>query len=319
MQTLLKETQAYTLLKNEGAGVGFSHAYLLLFEDAKYIRVALKTFAKLFFACDTPTSASEKRVSDLIDNESFSDCIHYPVEGKKLVVEDAERILEESNLAPVEGERKVFLIGDFAEANIQTQNKLLKVLEEPPKNVIFLLGASSAFPVLPTVLSRTKRLEIQPFSTAEITECLGRIYGDKYDRQTLGVCAATSGGSVGSARNLLEGGFYETLTEWAFSLALAPLQKLPVLSKQVGDTSYKKELLSLLRLIFRDALLYKTGGRRGYALLQAERTRVEEVAKLYDARALLLAQEYLSEAEKQVQFNGIFSQCIELCLAKIKG
>ena len=79
-----------------------------------------------------------------------------------LYAEDAENIREETLLSPIEGERKLFVLGDFAEANTQTQNKLLKLLEEPPQGVIFLLGATTVFPVLPTVLSRTKKLEILP-------------------------------------------------------------------------------------------------------------------------------------------------------------
>lgn len=43
------------------------------------------------------------------------------------------------------------------------QNKLLKTLEEPPANVHILMGATSEYGLLPTVLSRVRRLEIHPF------------------------------------------------------------------------------------------------------------------------------------------------------------
>ncbi len=320
MQTLLTTTGAYRLLQKEGESTGFSHAYLLLLDDARHLRVALKTFAKLFFSCANPQTSAEKRISDLIDAESFSDCICFPAEGKKLVVEDAEKILEESTLAPVEGEKKVFLIGDFAEANVQTQNKLLKLLEEPPKGVIFLLGATSVFPVLPTVLSRTKKLEILSFSVQEVTDFLRRTYGNSYDEEALSLCAAASGGNVGDARNILEGGYFDALTENAFSLASAPVFKLPAVCKQIGETPHKKELLSLLRLVFRDALLVKTGNaQKNNLLLPAHVERIRAVAKEYEISALLYAQEALSEAEKQVKFNAIFSQCMQVCIANIRA
>ncbi len=315
MQTLLKTTGAYRLLKNEGK-TGFSHAYLLLLEDGKNLRVALKTFAKLLFSCDEPKTKEEARIAALIDAESFADCVFYPAEGKKLMVEDAEKIVEESTLAPLEGDKKVFVLGDFAEANVQTQNKLLKLLEEPPKGVIFLLGATSVFPVLPTVLSRTKKLEILSFSIEEVTACLTRIYGDKYEEKTLAVCAATSGGSVGDACAFLEGGYYESLLSAAFSLVLSPLHKLPIAVKLLGETSYKKELLSLLRLIYRDALLLKNGTPKSL-LLPAMKARCEEVASAYSKGALLFAQEAISKAEREVKFNAVFSQCVLSCIANI--
>ena len=311
MQKLLKSTQAYTLLKAEAEENRFGHAYLLIFSDGRNLRLALKEFAKLFFYGD-------ERTSNRIDSENFSDCLFFPETEKKLSVDDAEKIREESLLAPVEGGKKVFVIGDFAEANIQTQNKLLKLLEEPPRGVIFLLGATSVFPVLTTVLSRTKRLEIPPFFPADTADCLERIYGEKYPREALELCAATSDGKVGEAQDMLEGGHYRSLLEGGFSLALASHNSLPLAVKTVGETKFQKELLALLRLIFRDALLIKTGQNPFRLLLRGEREKTAEVAKKYTAAALVYAQEAIADAEKQVQFNAVFPQCIQLCLAKIQ-
>ncbi len=309
MQTLLKSTGAYTLLKKEGQGDGFSHAYLLCFDDAAYLKTALRCFAKLFFH-------ENERISALIDEGNFVDCLSFPEEGKKLVVEDAEIILEESLLSPVEGERKVFLIGDFAEANAQTQNKLLKVLEEPPKGVIFLLGTTSVFPVLPTVLSRTKRLEILPFSAEEVERCLRREYQNEPTKSAFKLCAAACGGSVGVARALLEGGYYQSLIDGAFELLLCQKHNLPAVVKKLGETPRKKELLNMLRILFRDGLLVKQN-LSASLLLPAERERLTRLAQGYSVEALLFAQACISEAEKQLKFNGIFSQCLELCVCKI--
>ncbi len=316
MQSILKNTSGYQLLQRE-VEKGSSHAYLLLFEDGRFLPTALKSFAKLLLDCAEPKTREEKRRAELVENESFADCLFYPEQGKKLVVEDAEKILEESTLAPVEGDKKLFVLGDFAEANVQTQNKLLKLLEEPPKGVVFLLGATSVFPVLPTVLSRTKRLEIPPFSAEEVTACLQRLYENKYERSALELCAAASSGNVGVACAMLEGGKYASLTDTAFSLLLSPIHKLPALVKQAGETPHKRELLNLLRLICRDSLLLKSGIKGGL-LLPAERARSKEVAMDFDESVLLFAQEELSKAEKQVKFNAVFPQCLGICIANIR-
>ncbi len=315
MQTLLRKTGAYQLLQKEVEKGGFSHAYLLLFDDSRHLRDGLKLFAKLFFDCANSTSPQKKRISALIDEESFSDCVCFPAEGKKLLVDDAERILEESSLSPVEGETKVFLLSNFDEANIQTQNKLLKLLEEPPKGCVFLLGARTAFPVLPTVLSRVKKLEISGFSVEDVTSFLTRKYGDLHDKKTLSLCAAAAGGNAGGAVDILEGGYYEALLNGAFHLIVAPTHRLPVTVKEMGETAYKTQLLTLLRLLFRDALTLKIG--KTALLLPAQRAQSAQIAQLYSLESLLYAQEALSEAEKQVKFNAIFSQCIEICMAKI--
>ena len=325
MRRLLQSTRAYALLKAERAENRLSHAYLLVFDDARNLQTAVTEFAKLFFLPSRENAGAEedgyKRVCALIDEKNFADCIFLPAPGGKFSVEDAERIREESALKPVESDCRLFVVADFADATVQAQNKLLKLLEDPPAGVRFLLGATVTFPVLPTVLSRTEKLEIPPFSTEEVAACLRRLYPDK---NTEGYAEA-SAGSVGSAQNILEGGYYESLLSSAFELAGTDPFRLPSAVRRAGETPYKKELISLLRLIFRDALIVKTSGFTSrssksadrYLLLKTKKSAVRAVADRFTLRALLYAQEALSEAEKQIRFNAVYPQCLELCLAKI--
>ncbi len=321
MQTLIQTSKAYRLVKTERQENRLSHTYLLLYDDARNLRFALKEFAKIFFFDENLSQKEWERIEKLIDEESYSDCLIYPEKGKKLKVEDAEKILEESVLTPVEGDKKLFIVGDFAEANVQTQNKLLKLLEEPPKGVYFLLGATSSYAVLNTVLSRAKKLEINGFEVHEVTRALNRIYGAKYEENALSLCAATSDGNLGKAQNMLEGGHYKSLLDSAFSLSICRPSQLPILIKQIGETKNQKEFLSVLRLVFRDALILKTQAKNQTKslLLQAEKSRLEEVAAFYSIHALLFAQEAISTAEKQIFTNATFSQCVEICIAKIRN
>lgn len=318
MRTLLQKTKAYEILKSECEEQNSSHAYLVLFEDFKNLRFVLKEFSKILFGCAFSNTPDSMRISRLIDEENFTDCLFYPLSGKKISADDAEAIKEESLLSPVEGEKKVFIISDFAEADPRVQNKLLKVLEEPPKGVIFLIGATTVFPILSTVLSRTKKLEILPFDIRETTACLKRIYKDRYDDKTLSLCAATSGGNVGEAQSILEGGYYNTLTEQAFALALSSSDKLPKNVRDVGESKHRKQLISLLRLLYRDALLLKTNPKEKKQLFLQGDSRIQEIANQYTLHALLYAQEAFTQAEKQITFNTVFPQCIELCISNIR-
>lgn len=318
MQTLIQNTQAYRLLKSACENNRFSHAYLLLVDDSRNLRSILKSFAKLFFRCDQPKTEREKTISAKIDAENFSDCLFFPDLNKKFMVEDAEKVTEESVLKPVESDKKLFVIGDFAEANSASQNKLLKLLEEPPENVVFLLGATSVFPLLPTVLSRVERLEILPFSPAEITSALMRIYADKpYSLTDFQLVAAACGGSLGGAQNTLEGGDYKELIQDAFSLCLCTGATLPPLVKKIGETKRKKELLFLIRVILRDALVLKTIGDKTQLILRVESEKIRQVADKYLVSSLIFAQECVSKAEKEVFFNGYFPQCLEVLISDI--
>lgn len=327
MQTLLKQTRAYGLIKTEEARGGLSHAYLLLFDDARNLRSALKTFIKPFFSCSEEKTLEEKRRNGLIESETFTDCLFFPENGKKFMVEDAERITEESALKPVEGEKKAFVISDFDFATPAAQNKLLKLLEEPPEGVVFLLGAHTAYPVLSTVLSRVKTIEIPPFEAVEIESFLARNYGDRYSTNDYELCAAASGGSLGVAQDMLDSGAYKELIADAFSLCLSTPATLPKIVKKVGDTKRKKELLALLRILYRDALLLKTaslGKGNDRALVQnitlkSEISRLQTLAKAHSLPALVFAQEAISKAEKEITFNAYFPQCVELLVASVQA
>ncbi len=318
MQTLWKNTRAYQTLTKESEKNELSHAYLLITDDKRNLATALKTFAKPLFSCHNPQTEQEARIAKLIDAEGFADCHFYPEEGKRFAVEDAEKIAEESVLQPVEGDIKLFVIGDFAEATVPAQNKLLKLLEEPPQGVKFLLGATKTYSVLPTVLSRVSKLEIPPFSAEQTAEALQRIYGNKYDKDEYKLCATASTGTVGSAQDMLENGAYKSLLLEAFSLCLGTERRLPVIVKKVGETKRKKELLSLVAMIFRDALVIKSQGAENKRIfLQAEKENLQKIATRYSFTSLIKAQEYIAEAEEEVFFNAVFPQCLETLMAKI--
>lgn len=318
MQTLIKNTPAYKLFQNETRSGKHAHAYLIVMDDARNLRQTLLTFAKVLYGCDNPYTPEEETLASRIDNGTFSDCYAYPEDGKKFLVEDAERLTEECFLMPVESDKKVMVVSDFAEANVASQNKLLKLLEEPPYGVVFLLGATSVFSILPTVLSRVSKLEIPPFHETEVAKALKRLYPTGYTEEDFSLCSVASGGSVGTAQSILEGAEFRALIADAFTLCLADKSVLPQLVKKIGEVKRKKELLFLLRVIFRDAVLVKSAPtKESYTLLQSERKRVTEVAEKFPVSTLLFAQKKIADAERDVAFNAVFPQCLELLFAGI--
>lgn len=321
MKELIRNTSAFSRFitqRNEGK---LSHAYLLVFDDPIHTKTALKELAKIVFFAEENAygeydTQDAERIARLVDGEKYADCLIYPKNDKRLNVEECEQIVEECFVHAVEGEKKIVLIDRFDEAMPTAQNRLLKVLEEPHEGVIFLLSARTIYPVLQTVVSRTQKLEIQPFSIEEVAACLQRNKKEGVSDSEINIVSALSCGSVGTAEGLLYAGYYKDLLEDAFSLCKTTLERLPVNVKKAGATKNKKELLTLLRLIFRDAAFYKSG-REKELLLKPEKERIVSVAEKYSYTALLGAQDALSKAEKEVVFNANFAQCIELCLAQI--
>lgn len=296
MITLLHSTNAYLSMTRD-----VSPSALVVFPDGKYLRALLKECAKAFFG------AENRRRCALIEEETFSDCAIFPKAGAKLTVEDVARIIDESLLHPVEEEKKLFVLDAFDTASAIVQNKLLKSFEEPPAGVYFLIGASSEGGVLPTVLSRMRRLVVPPFSEGEILSALKR---NKEGTGDLARAAAASGGVYSLAEELLSGGENFRISERLFEG-----KELEKLCREGEKMKEKAPLFAALALTARDLLLYKTGQDR-YVSLKSE--SLKKTAQSYSEGALLSAAQFIQEARREAEFNASMRQCLYALGLKIQ-
>lgn len=292
MKQLLRSTTAYRAMERGEFG-----AALVLFPDEKYLRMLLKECAKRFFGAEDGS-----RVATLIDSETFSDCLIFPEEGGKLNTDDCDAISEESLLAPVEGGKKLFVLDRFHTAPALVQNKLLKILEEPPAGVSFLLGAETEFSVLPTVLSRTVKYAIPPFSEEEVEGALAR----KYPGENVARAAGASGGIFSVGESLLFGGGEN------FSLArrFLSLGEPELFCREIGERKDKKEFFAALKSLLRDMLMQAAG--------QTKYVHFDGLVEGYSLGALIGALGLVDEAEKQIQFNANFASCLYALALGIK-
>ena len=89
-----------------------------------------------------------------------------PAEGKREIpVATVRQVVTDAPTLPNEAERKVYIISPAEAMNPSAQNAILKVLEEPPSFVTFLLLAENPLALLPTVRSRCVALTLTPAGT----------------------------------------------------------------------------------------------------------------------------------------------------------
>ncbi len=88
-------------------------------------------------------------------------------EGTKMGIEQARVIKDFFTLRPYMASGKAVVVEELASITPDSQNALLKVLEEPPESAIILLGASTTNQLLPTVLSRCELVLLDTDSMAE--------------------------------------------------------------------------------------------------------------------------------------------------------
>jgi DNA polymerase-3 subunit delta' len=137
------------------------------------------------------------------------------VENKQLNITSAEcaEIIKHSNLKSFESKYKVFIIW-MPEYLDKEGNKLLKLLEEPPADTIFLLVAEDEKSILATILSRTQLTRIPPLAENEIAEALLK---QGIPANQANQVARLSEGNYRLAQDLLhtnDFGFEQLLIDW---------------------------------------------------------------------------------------------------------
>ena len=123
------------------------------------------------------------------------------------IARDHLRLLQrEMAYAPVEGARKVGLIFEAECMHPAGANSLLKILEEPPPNALFILVSAAPERMLSTVLSRCQRLSLQRLSQADLKT---HFQGIKLGRERLELAVRMGEGSLRRATQVARGEFDE--------------------------------------------------------------------------------------------------------------
>lgn len=172
---------------------------------------------------------------------------------------------DEAYLLPNEAPRRVFILAGAQAMTERAQNALLKILEEPPSHVLFLLTCENRTQLLSTIRSRTAVLTLGPTPPAEALPYLqARL--PKIPPADLERALAVCGGSIGQTiESLQDGAYRETIDRLraVIEALLDPLE-LPLLKETAAladDKAVIEPLLTALILVFRDALAMRSGAK----------------------------------------------------------
>lgn len=125
-------------------------------------------------------------------------------------VEDVRTIVEKAQYSAM-SKYKVFILDEVHMFSSGAWNALLKTLEEPPKNVIFILCTTEEHKVPATIISRCRKLMFEKIELATISSYLASIcdeHGRAYEDDALKLIAQASDGCMRDALSIMESFFY---------------------------------------------------------------------------------------------------------------
>lgn len=197
-----------TTLKNAIITNQISHAYLFAGPRGTGKTSAAKIFAKAINChhqtdgepcneCPTCQAITAGQLGDVIEIDAASN------NG----VEEIRDIRDKAKYAPTQADYKVYIIDEVHMLSTGAFNALLKTLEEPPANVIFILATTEPHKIPLTILSRVQRFDFHRISAQDAFERMKFILDQKdlaYDEQALWVIANAAEGGMRDALSILD-------------------------------------------------------------------------------------------------------------------
>ncbi len=161
--------QEYTkkLLKNSVINNKFAHAYIFTGPRGTGKTSSAKIFAKAINCLHSVDGNPCNKCQNCVNFDSSPDIIELDAASNN-GVDDIREIINNVRLAPSSMKIKVYIIDEFHMLSTSAFNALLLTLEEPPKDVVFILATTDIQSVPITVLSRCQRFDFKPISLQDI-------------------------------------------------------------------------------------------------------------------------------------------------------
>lgn len=185
-----------------------SHAYLFTGPRGTGKTSIARILAKSLNCQQGPTITPCETCPSCVDikNSTPMDVIEIDAASNRSV-EDARNILEKIQYVPVNGKYKIYIIDEVHMLTNQAFNALLKTLEEPPENVIFILATTEPQKVLETITSRCQRFDFRRITTDDIIKHLkhiAKLEQIKIDDEALFTIAKNAAGGMRDSLALLD-------------------------------------------------------------------------------------------------------------------
>lgn len=301
---------AHAYLFTGPEGVGKKQTALAL---AQYLNCAAPD-TKTFISCEHCPSCIQ------IASGSHPDLLMLEPDGGSIKIEQIRTMLSKAALRSYESAYKVIIINDAHLMTEQAANCLLKTLEEPVENTIFILITSQMQNLPITVVSRCQQVQFHLLSPTMIQEILQKLHPERQSQ--IGLVTALAKGSVSTAETLLANEEMTSAREDFYAQLIrlpqnSPAQILYWCEQWDKNKKMVKALLELGQLWYHDVLLFQTS--RQMTLLVNQDYLVQLKAQQISPQQLLQILQYFQTGMAQLECNASPRLVLEIVLLKTQA
>ncbi len=293
-----------------------SHAYVIEGDKGMGKKLIANTFAA-YLVCNGKSSCGVCESCKLSSGGAHPDIITVLPEKKQIGVDDIRQVIKSISIKPYMADKKVVIIPDADGITQEAQNALLKVLEEPPEYVVFIILIQNAELLLDTILSRVMKLSLAPYTEEDVKKALG---GDNAliaaSENNIGKALALSGDETYlEMRNSCLGQIENLMS----SKQLCIFDTVEFFEKNKDETG---KILDIMLGFFRDIVFIKLGQKE----LLMNKDKKEVLARHAEKQELFgafKAMQHITEAQKMhsrnVNFNILITALANGCWEVLNG
>ncbi len=310
---IIKSSRAYKIIDIDINQDRLSHAYMFVSVDENYLKTFSETVCAKFITMSEPENLEP--VMRRIEKRVHPD-VKFFGEEKNIDVSVTNEILDASNYSPFEADKKIYVLCNVQNMNEASQNKILKTIEEPPKNTFFILTCNTASKLLQTILSRVKRIDLDKLTEENIVSMLVEKGVEKNKAELYASCANGSGEFA--EKLATDDGFiafYNQVVSAFFEIngSRDVLKYSNIFSAKSVD---KNELLDIAVVILRDIMMLSLG-KGELVSSKSVVTKLKMVASMLTTSAITELISKCLECKKKLSFNVNSTAVIDELLFKL--
>lgn len=205
---LLGQDKVVNVLKNQIKNNNFSHAYLFAGERGCGKTSAAKIFAKAI-NCLNPIDGSpclECENCRAIEEETSLDVVEMDAASNRRI-DDIRNLRDNVIYPPANLKYKVYIIDEAHMITREAFNALLKIMEEPPTHLVFILATTEIDKIPKTILSRVQKFEFNKIDSSKIKEQINIILKDqniKMENEAVDLIIRKAKGAMRDALSILD-------------------------------------------------------------------------------------------------------------------
>ena len=334
-------------LKNAIITKQISHAYLFAGPRGTGKTSAAKIFAKAINCHHQQDGepCNECEICRAITNGQLGDVIEIDAASNN-GVEEIRDIRDKAKYAPTQADYKVYIIDEVHMLSTGAFNALLKTLEEPPANVIFILATTEPHKIPLTIISRVQRFDFRRISAQDAFERMQYILDQKhvdYENDALWVIANAAEGGMRDALSILDQvlSFSDNQVKLDDALLVTGSVTKQLLKKYFDETTSHQSAAALhtmkeildqgkdgqrfiedLISFIRDVLLYQESPRlvnvAGSGLKEADFQQLSQAASADELYQMI---DELNEIQEEMRFTthpDVYLEVLTVKLSQIK-